>query len=81
VVVLCYWGWGEGGDVLFAPSTDNLCTYKKSFSMDLCVPGRSVFLLRAMILLFFVFYVVVAFSFSAFSSGGGGRGIAEAIFF
>jgi len=81
VVVLCSWGWGEGGDVLFAPSTDNLCTYKKSFSVDLCVPGRSAFLLRTMILLFFVFYVAVAFSCSTFSSGGGGRGIAGAIFF
>ena len=72
---------GEGGDVLFAPSTDDLAHTKKSFSEDLRVPSRSAFLLQTMILLFFVFYVAVAFSCSAFSSGGGGRGITEAIFF
>ena len=63
------------------PSTDDLAHTKKSFSEDLCVPGRSAFLLQTMILLFFVFYVAVAFSCSSFSSGGGGRGIAGAIFF
>jgi len=77
----CVLGGGvRVGMCFLPPSTDDLAHTKKSFSEDLCVPGRSAFLLQTMILLFFVFYVAVAFSCSSFSSGGGGRGIAEAIF-